>query len=192
MSIAPDGMRPVYRFFMLLLTATLVCYVVPIAQAQVCCTSPTSETSVATGPHGAGLIAEDYTMTVRDGAGDNFNGRTVYEVSLQSGTNTCWFSTNTIGMVNDPVVDGSAWAVSANNQYGPDTVGWTAAAVQYIRANGPAHGVSLPCTQTVYQQMRMICSGGDDAHYSTNVLSETIYVASEKSCRQGVCATINQ
>jgi len=180
------------RCVLLFAVTTLILCLVPALHAQVCCTHPLSETSHATGPHGGAYVAEDFMATVADPTGDNFNGRIVTESDYKTGYDSCWFAGNTIAMQPTALVNGDSWIVGSTNQYGPDAVGWTVAAVQYIRTNSPAHGIPLPCTTQVYQLMSMACSGGTASSYSANVLSETIYINVEVSCRQGVCVTLNE
>lgn len=175
------------RLALLILTFAILS---PCTKAQVCCTQAQSETSQVAGDVLDPYDAEDFLVTVADTNRDNFSGRYVQESDYRDGRDTCWFSGNTISLTYDAHVDGSSWQVNANNQYGYDTIGWTLAAVNYIRANAPAHGVPLPCGATLYQLMDMECFGGLSVKYSANVLSETITPNTEVSCRQGICRTV--
>ena len=71
---------------------------------------------------------------------------------------------------------------------GWDKVGFGDVAVDSIRRQGPAHGVTLPCTATVYQNMIIECDASLFIQYLTdNVLQTTIAASTIQNCRRGTC-----
>ena len=98
-----------------------------------------------------------------------------------------------------PQVKGSSWTVAGgdvagnHNYWGYDNVGYlSSTGPAYIRSNGPAHGVSIPCTQTLYQNMFMYCNGANPTNYINDTLTITVNQGtSVTNCRAGVCSTIN-
>jgi hypothetical protein len=180
----------------LFISVTLIFFgILPSAQAQnnACCTAPsTPETVTVSGQYQNTQTQFLQTIQATDG---NFNGRTVRELTSQLGTSTCSYSGSLISAT--PPLSGGHWIVGStalppvgDNGWGFDTVGYPSAGVEYIRAS-TAHGVTLPCTTTLYQTMQITCGSGYQTYQVNNVISIVIYSDHIVNTRKGVSQTIN-
>jgi hypothetical protein len=136
-------------------------------------------------------------MTISDVHGDSFDGREVEEQKPASGSNQCYWTGS--GIVQDPEISGGVWTVAAgdvagqHNHWGYDYIGYVDPAVlTFIRTNGPAHGVSIPCTASYSQRMLIFCDANTNYSYRVNVLTVTVEASDVKNCRAGVCQTISR
>lgn len=165
------------------------------------CPVPTSETTLMAGTDSAkGYPAvTEFAQTLSDPYSDSFDGQLVQELAGARGSDTCWWSGNGINLQQYPNVAGSTWTVASgdlagvHNKWGYDDVGYlSSSGPAYIRSNGPAHGVSIPCTQTLYQVMEIYCNGVNPTIYANDILTITVNQGtSVTNCRAGVCGTIN-
>jgi len=163
------------------------------------CPTPSSETTRVAGQDSTLPAETDFAMTLSNTSGGSFDGQTVQEQSGGSGTDTCYWAGNAIGLVQSPTISGGTWTVAGgdvngqHNQWGYDTIGYhSTTAPAYIRANGPAHGVSIPCTQTIHQSMIILCSANNIGNYTSDTITIKVNAAtSVTNCRAGVCQTIS-
>jgi len=165
------------------------------------CAIPSSESTQVAGTaasKGYPAITE-FNQTISDTRGDSFDNKTVEELSGGPGTNTCFWAGNPIGLLQYPVVSGGVWTVAGDdvpgqhNHWGYDNVGYpNSAGPAYIRTNGPAHGVSIPCTQSLFQDMVIWCDANTNYNYKDDTLTITVNAATTvTNCRAGVCQTIS-
>jgi hypothetical protein len=155
--------------------------------------APSTETSAFNGWF-LNTVGEFYATLTNptDSCGSSYDTHTVIESSPQQGNNACWFSSS--NQVQHPVVQGSTWTVGSgsgigHNQYGYDGIGLDDNGIDYIRQNAPAHGVTLPCTVTIYQEMAFEQDANTYFSYKQNTLTQTVDQDDVPVCRDGVCRT---
>ncbi|HKV26564.1 MAG TPA: hypothetical protein VJN93_18355 [Candidatus Acidoferrum sp.] len=111
-------------------------------------------------------------------AADNFDNHYVQEYTVTPGTNTCWWSTS--GLIQNPGTQNSYWTVGTvngnqeHNHWGYDKIGWDLSDLDNIVQNGPSHGITFPCTITIYQGMRIECDANAWWDYRTDVITITV------------------
>ena len=157
------------------------------AQCGGACTIPSGETSEAVFV-GSLHPQVPFVMTV---TGGTFTGKQLREVSQVMGTNGCWW--NGSPMPQHPVVQGSSWTVgliagkaAPVNEYGYDTIGWTATDLNTIATTGAKNGVKSGCLTTIYQSMEMYCAASTSwLVYKNNLLKITATwpPQEEEACR---------
>ena len=152
------------------------------------CVTPSTETTRDGGYNGS-ISREQFTMTLNDSAGDSFDSSAqvpnIQEATAVTpqGTNSCYFSTGPL--VQHPGVSGGSWSVGTpgHNQWGPDNIGANLSDIATVVKFGPAHGITFPCTLTIYQVMDINCAAGLWLPYH----SDTIIIQIEADETQEVC-----
>ena len=137
----------------------------PANTTNVCAIPSSESTEVAGTAASKGYPAiTEFNQTISDTRDDSFDSRSVEEMSEGPGVDTCYWAGNPLGNVQYPVVTGGEWTVAGgdvsgqHNHWGYDNVGYpNSAAPAYIRTYGPAHGISIPCTESLFQNMVMWC-----------------------------------
>ena len=111
---------------------------------------------------------------------NKFQGRQVYEQANGLASDQCYNAAVNEGLNNNPTppfaILGSVWNVglSAGNQYGDDSVGWTTQSIDWYRSHlAPS---AFPCTAIAPQAMLIVnnISGYGDSQYATHTLAVTI------------------
>lgn len=149
---------------------------------------PDHETTIFTGWHRKG--PGNWKQTLYPPASDpgfDFSGEQVTEKDAGGAADSCWFSGSIVKKTTG--LFGGSWPVTSGNTWGPDSVGFTTAAIDYYRKQGRA-----PCAATVLQQMT-IQSPADrkPAQYgAVNTLQGLIGKKSITSIRAGKRAVGNQ
>jgi len=164
------------------------------------CAAPNAE-STQIGPTYNTTISR-FNQTISDSAGDSFDGWPVTEGNAAPGQDTCWFSGSLVPRGTG--VSGGTWTVAGgdvagqHNHWGLDLVGFDPDSVTYYRANGPGHGIAIPCGATLYQSMEILCPSGVYWTYTPsfgNKLTATIEQTDVINCRydmnNSACQTIN-
>ena len=152
------------------------------------CLTPSTETTADEGYNGS-ISREQFIMTLHDSAGDSFDSSpqvpNIQEATAVTpqGTNSCYWSTGPL--VQHPGVSGGSWSVGtpAHNQWGPDNIGVNLSDIATVIQFGPAHGITFPCTLTIYQVMDINCEAGLWWPYH----SDTIIIQIEADENQNVC-----
>jgi hypothetical protein len=133
------------------------------AQCPRSCFVPNNEESFEVGED---MVNREYDFEANIwGSADpsySFNARTVEEYPVMMngvyGVDNCWF--NGSGFDPLPPVNGH-WTVGGGqeaghtNYWGYDEIGFDNSELNEIQYYGPANGVKMPCTLTVYQQMQI-------------------------------------
>ncbi len=153
------------------------------------CVVPSTEDTTPNGVNEKDSTINNFFQIVSDSQNDSFAGRTVTETATAPGSNSCYWPGNSVGLVQQPVPSGGTWPVVTGNGWGPDAVGTPKIAVDSIRTEGIRSGISLPCTATFYQTMKMNCSQ-TNSPYRNNILKSIVSGGTVQNCRDGVCQTI--
>jgi len=129
------------------------------------CTVPTGETTSTSGWHTELLNITKFKWSATlTPFSTNFTGRTVTESTTlpPSGIDNCWFP----GSEKDPFnsVTGSSWTVGSSNLYGPDSIGYSVAQVDYYMAQR-----RVPCGTRFTQEMSINCPDGSNFYRSNEV-----------------------
>lgn len=170
----------------LLVVLLSLCSTAAVAQG-LCCAVP-SEESIT--PNGNTLTTlSKFYQVISDSHNTSFAGRTVTESPTSPGSNSCYWSGNSVGLTQSPVVTGGSWSVVSGNGWGDDTIGMFKAAVDSVRTEGLRSGVSLPCVVRLYQTMSIYCSSYPWV-YTEDILKFTINSGTIENCRAATCTTI--
>ena len=128
--------------------------------------------------------------------------KTIEGQGAGANTDSCYWGTSIIQ--NPPQLGGGVWTIGEyitysgtvletgqSNSYGYDNVGFLSNTVDYIRANGPSNGITLPCSAVLQQQMYYICPGtSTEIPYQVNVLEWTVYPTEVENMRGGVSSVL--
>ncbi|MFN7947560.1 MAG: hypothetical protein U0Z53_19580 [Blastocatellia bacterium] len=151
------------------------------ASCTVECLIPTSESTVPVGWDDIAGSKHKFIQRLLP-ATTSFAGRRVYEQDPGGGgPDTCWFPGSERAkfeaVTNDP---SQYWTVAqGTNQWGPDVIGWSPAAVTYYRAQGRA-----PCSTSFRQRMVINC-GNTLTQYIIQDLAAAINSTTVMSYRAG-------
>jgi hypothetical protein len=161
------------------------------------CPIPTTELTQVAGTSLSYPLETKFNQTISDSVGASFDGRIVAEQGT-GGNNTCYWAGNAVGLVQHPAVSGGEWTVAQgevsgqHNHWGYDYIGYTSTAVpSYVRQNGPAHGVHIPCGSVKPQSMVIYCDANTNYFYAGDSQTITINSTTVTNCRANVCQTIN-
>lgn len=130
--------------------------------------------------------------------GGSFLGWTVVEYEGALGSDSCYNPGVDSGLVPEhPRPSGGSWTVSGANQWGPDYVGWTTAAVTYIRDHSPFGSTTpilipaFPCGYQLFQVVQINCFYETPFVYDDVIQTGSVFETYVENCREGVCAYIN-
>jgi hypothetical protein len=143
--------------------------------------------------------AGDFLQTLVTAGNDD--GNVIREANSANGSDSCSFDLTVPPFTS---VSNTAWTVGqltpgyaeaqvvipGHNQWGPDAVGFGPTAVRYFQVNRPKLGLSIPCGNSLHQNLEIECvqNGTKQTYKANNPLSSTIDATGITNCRSNICS----